>query len=90
MLFPHWVLTVLTITQVYTLPPYAAAAVCMLIVCWVSDRYQRRGPGMVAGFAFMTLGFAMLLGLSPNQRAGRYASLVFCEVGQFICIPLNL
>ncbi|RSH93181.1 hypothetical protein EHS25_007534 [Saitozyma podzolica] len=78
------------IAQVYTLPPYAAAAVCMLVVCWVSDRYQRRGPGMIAGFAFMTLGFAMLLGLSPSQKAGRYASLVFCEVGQFICIPLNL
>lgn len=45
---------------------------------------------MIAGFAFMALGFAMLLGLSPDQRAGRYASLVFCEVGQFICIPLNL
>ena len=45
---------------------------------------------MILGFSFMLLGFSMLLGLDPSAHAGRYAALVFCEVGQFVCIPLNL
>ncbi|RXK34953.1 hypothetical protein M231_07799 [Tremella mesenterica] len=78
------------IAQVYTLPPYGTAAIVMLIVAWVSDRYGKRGPGMLLGMGMMSMGFAMLVGLKPDHHAGRYAALVFCETGQFITIPLNL
>ncbi len=45
---------------------------------------------MILGFALMLLWISMLLGLDPSSHAGRYAGLVFCEIRQFICIPLNL
>lgn len=45
---------------------------------------------MILGFALMLLWISMLLGLDPSSHAGRYAGLVFCEIGQLICIPLNL
>lgn len=77
------------IAQVYTLPPYGCAMICMLLVAWASDRYGRRGPAIVLGFSFMTLGFAMLRGVHSNRNA-KFAALVFADIGQFIIIPMNL
>lgn len=63
--------------------------ICMLLVAWASDRYGHRGPAIILGFSFMTLGFAMLRGVTSNRNA-KFAALVFADIGQFIIIPMNL
>ena len=78
------------LAQIYTLPPYAAGGIAMLSVAWLSGRTHTRGPFVAMGFAFLLLGFALLAGLNYTVFGGRYAALVFAEIGQYILLPLVL
>ena len=78
------------LAQVYTLPPYAAGGIAMMLASWLSGRFQIRGPFVMTGFAFLMLGFALLAGLEHTVFGGRYAALVFAEIGQYILLPLVL
>lgn len=75
-----------TDAQLFTVPPYAAAFVAMMVINTASDRARVRGPFVAGVFALNVVGFAVMLG-TDNMRARYFAC--FCIVlGCYCAIPL--
>ncbi|CAF1445831.1 unnamed protein product [Adineta steineri] len=75
--------------QLYTVPPYACAAVFMIITAFLSDRTGCRGL-FIAGVMMMScLGWVILLAVVDNQSA-RYFATFLVTMGCFTAIPLTL
>ncbi|WVR09349.1 hypothetical protein IAU60_006415 [Kwoniella sp. DSM 27419] len=74
--------------QIATLAPYGSAAVAMIACAYASDKQRNRGLWVQVGWVIEVLGFAMYLGLPATNHKGRFAALIFGEVGHYICTPL--
>lgn len=59
----------------------------MVIAAKISDHYGNRGWTMQFGWLCLTVGFAMFLGLSPSNRAGRFIALILAECGHYSTSP---
>jgi MFS family permease len=75
--------------QLYTVPPYACAAVFMILISFLSDRVHCRGL-FVAGTMMMSCtGWIILLTVVADQHA-RYFATFLVVMGSFAAIPLTL
>ncbi|KAJ2781310.1 hypothetical protein GGI15_003254 [Coemansia interrupta] len=74
--------------QLMTVPPYACAIVTLLLVCWNSDRTQRRGYHVAASAALACIGHIMLI--SSNRVGANYTGACFVAMGLYPIIPLML
>ncbi|KAF7318853.1 MFS general substrate transporter [Mycena chlorophos] len=65
--------------QLLTVPPYALAAVMLVLFCFISDRLQSRGILMSISCIIGGIGYIILLTVHSNVHARYFA--VFCIVG---------
>ncbi|KAF7316435.1 MFS general substrate transporter [Mycena indigotica] len=65
--------------QLLTVPPYALAAVMLVLFCYASDRMQSRGILMSVACTIGGIGYIILLTVHANIHARYFA--VFCIVG---------
>ncbi|QRV83401.1 major facilitator superfamily transporter [Ceratobasidium sp. AG-Ba] len=75
--------------QLLTVPPYAVAAVVMMIVSYVSDRIQSRGLFMFTASSIGALGYLLLL-VVPSTQGVRYFAIFLCCAGTYTTIGLSL
>ena len=73
-------------TQLLTVPPNMGGFLTVLIVCYVSDKFKRRGVFMIAGTAMAITGYIMLIATSPGYV--QYAGTFLVAAGVFPCSPL--
>ncbi|KAJ2384823.1 hypothetical protein GGI05_004884 [Coemansia sp. RSA 2603] len=74
--------------QLMTVPPYACAIVTLLLMCWNSDRTQRRGYHVAASAAIACIGYILLI--SSNKIGANYTGACFVAMGLYPIIPLML
>lgn len=64
--------------QLFTVPPYAAALVFMLLLTAFSDRKQARGIPIMSVFLIGILGWSLLLGIpAANATESQYSARYF-------------
>ncbi|KAK2748492.1 hypothetical protein FQN57_000625 [Myotisia sp. PD_48] len=80
-----------TAAQYMTIGPYLVAWVVMLSVCFVSDRFQMRGPFLISATAVAIIGISLVYSF-PTDQNPRVALLgiFFLLMGVFPCIPLEI
>jgi MFS family permease len=75
--------------QLYTVPPYACAAVFMILTSFLSDRTRCRGLFVSGVMMTSCIGWIILLVVTNNQHA-RYFATFLLVMGSFAAIPLTL
>jgi MFS family permease len=68
-------------------PPYLLNFFVILIVCWLSDRFELRGPFCATMAVIAAIGF--ILQATTESTASRYVG-VFLAVQVFCCVSLTL
>ncbi|KAI1632547.1 major facilitator superfamily domain-containing protein [Biscogniauxia mediterranea] len=76
--------------QVHTIPVYAASAVAMLLVAWLSDRLRHRYGFLMLGCVVSTAGYVVLLAQDGVGRDAKYAAVFLVSMGGFACTPMAL
>ncbi|CAF1122939.1 unnamed protein product [Adineta ricciae] len=75
--------------QLYSVPPYACAAVYMIIICRLSDRLRCHGLFVAGTMLLSCVGWIILLTVTTNQHA-RYFATFIVVMGAFTAVPLML
>ncbi|KAF2188159.1 MFS transporter [Zopfia rhizophila CBS 207.26] len=72
--------------QLFTVPPYAAAYICMLFTSWLADKYNARG--LVAGTSALVgaVGYMTSALLPPTSFHERFGCLIIAACGTFSCV----
>lgn len=74
-----------TLTNLLSVPPYAAAALLTVLVGWYADHTRKRGLANIYISFLAIAGFSMLLGTSnPNVQ---YAGVFLAAMGIYPCVP---
>lgn len=73
--------------QLMTVPPWAIAYVCQVLVAWSADHFNARGVHTAAASAVGAIGFIMSAALPADAYAARYGGLIMATAGSFACIP---
>jgi MFS family permease len=73
--------------QLMTVPPWAVAYVCQILVAWAADRLNARGYATAGAALVGALGFIVCGSLPPTAYAARYGGLIMATAGSFACIP---
>lgn len=71
--------------QLFSVPPYAVAAVLTVIAAYVSDRYQIRGPVMLAFLPLSVAGYAIISHTTDNHV--KYGALFLMAGGLYPSVP---
>ena len=71
-------------TQLYSVPPYVAAALLTVLVGWLADRTRTRGVYNIASSLVGSAGFAMLL--ATRNPGVQYAGTFLGALGIYPCI----
>ncbi len=71
-------------TQLYSVPPYVAAALLTIFVGWLADRTRTRGIYNIISSLLGAVGFSMLL--ASHDPAVQYAGTFFGALGIYPCI----
>ncbi|KAM6503393.1 Major facilitator superfamily domain containing protein [Amanita muscaria] len=74
--------------QLFTVPPYAVAAVVLVLFSFVSDRIQSRGIPMAIASTISAIGYLLLLVVKDNRV--RYFSIFCLTSGTYTPISLIL
>ncbi|KAF9167629.1 hypothetical protein DFQ26_003785 [Actinomortierella ambigua] len=77
-------------TQAMTVPAYAVACVCTIVVAFSSDRFRERGYHYAGPSFFGCLGYILLIVTRNSSTAARYISLTIAAVGIFSSVPSML
>ena len=75
--------------QLYSVPPYACAAVFMILTSLLSDRFRCRGLVVAGVMMISCTGWIILLVVVDNQHA-RYFATFLLVMGSFAAVPLTL
>lgn len=75
--------------QLYSVPPYACAAVFMILTSFLSDRFRCRGLFVCGVMMVSCMGWIILLAVVDNQHA-RYFATFLLVMGSFAAVPLTL
>jgi MFS family permease len=75
--------------QLYSVPPYACAAVFMVLTSKISDRTRCRGLFVAGVMMVSCTGWIILLTVVDNQHA-RYFATFLLVMGSFAAVPLTL
>ncbi|KAL8859439.1 MAG: hypothetical protein Q9178_004117 [Gyalolechia marmorata] len=76
--------------QLFSIPPYAMAAVVAVTVGFLSDRLRHRYTFSIIGICINTIGYSLLLAQTHVSVAVRYMAIYLIIVGGFIYQPLIL
>jgi MFS family permease len=71
-------------SQLYSVPPYIAAAILTVVVGWLADRTRTRGIYNIVSSLIGSAGFAMLLG--THNPGVQYAGTFLGALGIYPCI----
>ncbi|GAW26552.1 putative major facilitator superfamily protein [Rosellinia necatrix] len=74
--------------QVHSIPVYAAAAVAMILVAWLSDRYKHRYGFIILCCSVATIGYGLLLGQQHLPRPAKYGALFLAAMGGWSAVPV--
>ncbi|KAK4497119.1 hypothetical protein PRZ48_011569 [Zasmidium cellare] len=74
--------------QLFSVIPYACAFVAVLVVSYISDRLNVKGPFIAAGFAMCAVGYVVLL-TEYSAAAGMVATCLITS-GTYPCIVLGV
>lgn len=72
--------------QLLTVPPNMCAFFTVLVTCWLSDKYQRRGIFMAGWLVIAIAGYIMLI--STSSEWIQYGGTFLVAAGIFPCSPL--
>jgi cyanate permease len=72
--------------QLFTVPPNMCGFFTVLLACWASDRFKRRGIFMLMGLSIAIVGYIMLIA-TPNEWT-QYGGTFLVGAGIFPCSPL--
>ncbi|KAF2653746.1 MFS general substrate transporter [Lophiostoma macrostomum CBS 122681] len=72
--------------QLLTVPPNMGAFVVVLLVGYLSDKLQLRGPLMIVGVSLAIIGYIMLI--ASTAPLTQYGGTFFVAAGIFPCSPL--
>ncbi|KAF9167630.1 hypothetical protein DFQ26_003786 [Actinomortierella ambigua] len=75
------------VTQAMTVPAYAVACVCTILVAFSSDRCRERGFHFAIPILLGCLGYVLLIVTRHSSITARYISLVITAVGIFSSVP---
>ncbi|KAI9567561.1 major facilitator superfamily domain-containing protein [Boletus coccyginus] len=78
------------ISQLMTVPPYAVAALILLIASHTSDRIQSRGLMVVSGCTLVGIGYMILLGVPQAHCHVRYLATFCIAAGTYASLGLIL
>lgn len=73
-------------TQLLTVPPNIGGFFTVLIACFLSDKFQKRGVFMLIGATVAMVGYIMLIATPPGWV--QYAGTFLIAAGVFPCSPL--
>ncbi|KAK2599946.1 hypothetical protein QQS21_005330 [Conoideocrella luteorostrata] len=73
--------------QLFTVPPWAVAYVCQLVVAYSADRSNARGLHTAGAAIVGAVGFIVSAALPPTAYLSRYGGLILATAGAFSCIP---
>ncbi|KAI0481787.1 MFS general substrate transporter [Xylaria cf. heliscus] len=76
--------------QVHSVPVYAAAAVFMFLLSWLSDRCRHRYGFIMACCVLVTIGYGLLLNQDGTNRDAKYSALFLLAMGGFTLPPLSI
>jgi hypothetical protein len=74
--------------QLFSVIPYACAFCTLLILCYLSDLVNLKGPFIMFGFAVNAIGYAMLLGV--KSTAAKVVATCFITSGMYPAVVLFL
>jgi MFS family permease len=74
--------------QLMTIPPYAIAFILTLSVAFLSERYRRRAPLILASSSLAILGYILLL--SDHRPGVSYLGTIFAAGGIYPSVALTL
>ncbi|KIW71768.1 hypothetical protein PV04_00005 [Phialophora macrospora] len=74
--------------QLFSVIPYASAFCTLLILCYISDWVNLKGPFIMFGFAVNVIGYAMLLGV--KSTAAKVVATCFITSGMYPAVVLFL
>jgi nitrate/nitrite transporter NarK len=77
-----------THAQLLSVPPYAVAACCTILVGWIGDRTKKRGYLNMATVSVGIMGFIMLI--STKNPTVQYVGTFFGAAGIYPTIPNSL
>lgn len=77
-----------TRAQLLSVPPYAAAAACTVLVGWLADKAQTRGPFNIVASTIGAVGFSILIASSDPHV--QYAGTFLGALGIYPAIPNTL
>ncbi|KAK5087990.1 hypothetical protein LTS08_004948 [Lithohypha guttulata] len=78
-----------TLSQVLSFPPYAAACPWMFATAWVADRYRKRGLILIFNCVAAILGVAMM-GFIRSSPGARYTGVFLAVCGANANVPTIL
>ncbi|KAM3546324.1 hypothetical protein ARSEF1564_000812 [Beauveria bassiana] len=73
--------------QLMTVPPWAVAYVCQILVALSADRFNARGYHAAGAALVGAAGFILSASLPPDAFKSRYGGLIMATAGAFACIP---
>lgn len=73
------------VTQLLTVPPYAAALIASLTACYFSDRFQRRGVFIMFPLIVGLIGYIIFI--STLNVGARYFSIFLMVPGIYTAVP---
>ncbi|KAF3930871.1 hypothetical protein ABW19_dt0204367 [Dactylella cylindrospora] len=73
-----------TEAQLLTVPVYAVACICTIVVGWLADRFNKRGLFNMIGASVAVAGYAILL--ASKSYALSYAATFLAAMGVYPCI----
>ncbi|KAK5992601.1 MFS transporter prlL [Cladobotryum mycophilum] len=73
--------------QLMTVPPWAVAYVCQIIVAISADHFNARGLHCAGAALVGAIGFIVSAALPPTAYLSRYGGLIMATAGSFACIP---
>ncbi|TIB38570.1 hypothetical protein E3P86_01561 [Wallemia ichthyophaga] len=77
-------------SQLYSVPPYVCAGGWMIILSFISDKYQMRGPVISVNMLISGIGYSILIGTDPSSLNARYGAIFLSVMGTYTAIPLTL
>ncbi|KAK6429181.1 hypothetical protein LTR95_014674 [Oleoguttula sp. CCFEE 5521] len=73
--------------QLMTVPPYAVAYVCTILVSYSADHFNARALHSALFATIGAIGFLVSAVLPPTAYSARYGCLIVAASGAFACIP---
>ncbi|PNP80077.1 hypothetical protein FNYG_06787 [Fusarium nygamai] len=73
--------------QLMTVPPWAIAYVCQVLVAWSADHFNARGVHTAMAAAVGAIGFIISAVVPADAYATRYGGLILATAGSFACMP---